>query len=149
MVILYHRLKLRMMRKMTTEIDVLVVEDESLLLGMYKGLFSTFTDYTLETATSFEEAVALLETYSFKVGVIDLMISGKKNGIELGSYISTNYPDMVLFAMTGLSAVFDSFDPAVAGFETCFSKPTEFDDLFKAISKAIGRDNNYPPSKIK
>lgn len=132
---------------MTTDIDVLIVEDEQLLLGVYKGLFSAFTDYSLMTATSCEEVKVLLESYTFKVGVIDLMISGEHNGIELGSFLHKQYPDMVLYAMTGLANVFDDFNPAIAGFAACFSKPTGFRDLFRAIPGAVGRGNSYPANK--
>lgn len=129
---------------MTKTIDVLIVEDEDALLAMYRGLFSTFTDYSYKAVSSGEEALLLLETYKFKAGIIDIKLAGDTNGVELGVILHKKYPDMVLYAMTGLYSVFDGFDPAIAGFTACFNKPLGFAKLFKALSDTLERGNTYP-----
>jgi len=129
---------------MTTLIDVIIVEDEELLLGVYKGLLSTFTDYSFLVTDSGENLEILLQDYSFKVAIIDLMLENSIfNGIEIADLLRKKCPGIVLYAMTGLYCVFDDFDPSVAGFEACFSKPLEFEALFNAIAKTLGKDNYY------
>ena len=133
---------------MTKLIDVLIVEDEALLLGVYKGLFSTFTDYSFLITASGEEVEILLQDYSFKVAIVDLILENSiYNGIEVAGLLRKKCPDIVLYAMTGLYCVFDDFDPAVAGFETCFNKPSEFKALFTTIAKTLGKGNNYSEKK--
>lgn len=129
---------------MTKLVDILIVEDEPALLQMYSGLFSTFTDYSYIAVASGEEALMLLDDTEFKVGVIDIRLENSINGVELGVLLHERYPNMVLYAMTGLYAVFEGFDPAIAGFEACFSKPFGFKKLFKALAKTLEKDNRYP-----
>ena len=129
---------------MTKLVDILIVEDELALLQMYDGLFSTFTDYSYVAVSSGEAALALLDTTEFKVGIIDIKLENSINGIELGVLLHERCPNMVLYAMTGLYAVFDGFDPAIAGFKACFSKPFGFKKLFRVLAKTLERDNSYP-----
>ncbi len=122
---------------MTTLIDILIVEDDSLVLSMYNAAFSAFTNYSFIMAATGEEVEALLSTYSFRLGIIDIRLAGSVSGVDVGVLLHNKCPDMVLFAMTGLSCIFDNFDPAIAGFTTCFSKPIEFKNLLIAIRQVL------------
>lgn len=123
---------------MTILTDILIVEDDVLVLQMYRAIFSTFTNYSYVIAISGEEVDNLLATHKFKVGIIDIRLAGPINGVDVSVVLHTKCPDMVLFAMTGWSCVFKDFDPSIAGFTACFSKPTEFKDLLDAVKSVLG-----------
>lgn len=123
---------------MTTLIDILIVEDDETVLRMYSAAFSTFTNYSYITVQTGEEVEKLLDTHSFRLGIIDIRLAGPVNGVDVSVLLHTKCPDMILFAMTGWSCIFDNFDPSIAGFTACFAKPAEFKDLLDAVKDVLG-----------
>lgn len=123
---------------MTTLTDILIVEDDTSVLAMYMASFSAFTKYSFLTAASGEEVEALLKDYVFKLGIIDIKLPGKMTGVDIGIMLKQHQPSMILYAMTGLAYIFTDFDPALAGFKKCFSKPSEFGLLLDSIKSELG-----------
>ena len=122
---------------MTTLTDILIVEDDRTVLNMYDAVFSAFTNYTYITVTTGEEVEALLITHSFRLGIIDIRLTGPVNGVDVGVLLKDKCPDMILFAMTGYSTIFDDYSPEIAGFTACFSKPMGFRELLNAVKAVL------------
>lgn len=107
-------------------IDILMVEDEKAILELYKALFQ-FHPYSVKFASTGEEVLDLIKTYKFRVCVLDIHLhSNNVNGVDLCILLKDTGKAEKVFAMTGLSNVFDDFDPSIAGFDQVFYKPDQF-----------------------
>ncbi len=117
--------------------DILIVEDDVDVVKMYEAMFKSFTEYSTVTAMSGEKVLKLLDTYKFRLGIIDIRLSGEENGVDVALVLKEKCPDMVLFAVTGLFTIFDQYDPSLAGFSEYFRKPTEFSNLISKVKEVL------------
>ena len=104
-----------------SEKTILVVDDETSILNMFKLAFSK-KGFSVKTAASAEEALSLLETEKIHVMFLDLNLP-EMNGIELCRTIKKQMPTAILYALTGYASLFELSDCRDAGFDDYFKKP--------------------------
>ncbi len=119
------------------EKKVLVVDDQPAIRDMLKEAFGR-AGYTVLSAASGEEALALLDKETVPVMFLDLKMPGM-TGIELCLRIRENHPSSSIYAMTGYASMFDLAKCREAGFDDCFLKPFDLATLLKAAHEAFKR----------
>jgi len=119
------------------ENKILVVDDEAAVRDMLGQAFGD-AGYTVLSAASGEEALALLDKETVPVMFLDLKIPGM-TGIELCRRIRENHPVSCIYAVTGYASLFDLAKCREAGFDDCFIKPVDLMTLFEAAQEAFKR----------
>ncbi len=118
-----------------SEKTILVVDDETSILNMFKLAFSK-KGFSVKTAASAEEALSLLETEKIHVMFLDLNLP-EMNGIELCRAIKKQMPTAILYALTGYASLFELSDCRDAGFDDYFKKPVSMASLMAAAQAAF------------
>ncbi len=114
-----------------TQKKILIVDDEVIILESFQLFFETM-GYRACTAASAEQALAVLESESFPVILIDLSMP-IMNGFQLCHEIHNRNIPARLIAITGQTLQFESPDYCNAGFDACFSKPVSLPLLLDKI----------------
>lgn len=70
--------------------NVLIVEDEILIANLIKSYIEPHGYKCVGIAIDYNQAIQLLKTKSVDVGVLDISISGSKNGIDIANYINSH-----------------------------------------------------------
>lgn len=117
------------------EKKLLVVDDETAILNLLRQTFKK-EGYTVFTAESAEEALALLEDEPISVMFFDLNMSGM-NGIELCRAVKKQKPMSVIYAITGYASLFELSECREAGFEDYFKKPIKISTLHEKAASAF------------
>ncbi len=117
------------------EKKILVVDDEQQIRDMYSQAFSR-AGYTVQTADSAEEALAILEHERYWVMFLDLNLPGM-NGVDLCRQIRKDWSIAICYAVTGYASLFELSDCREAGFEDYFTKPTSLAELLDAADHAF------------
>jgi CheY-like chemotaxis protein len=115
--------------------ELLVVDDDTMILHMFKEAFSR-AGYAVHTAGSAEEALDILKQHCFHVMFLDLKLPGM-NGIELCRRIKKETPGAMTFAVTAYASIFELSDCFEAGFDDYFTKPVHLETLFQATQNAF------------
>lgn len=119
---------------------ILLVDDETLvLMALKRALFEE--DVEIVTATSGEQALALMQEKSFKVVISDERMPGM-HGSELLAQIRELYPASIRMMLTG-HATLEAAMHAVndGGIYRFFSKPWNDQELIFSIRSAIEKFN--------
>ncbi|PUZ27922.1 two-component system response regulator [Chitinophaga parva] len=115
-------------------IHILYIDDEVNNLNAFKASFRRI--YTVQTATSAEEAEKLLESNTFHIIISDQRMP-KMTGIEFFESILERYPEPIRVLLTGyadINAVIDAINKGQV--YKYFSKPWNEDELKHNIEKA-------------
>ncbi len=119
--------------------QVLIVDDDqSWLTLVSKELESYAASFTIRTATSAENALALLRRAHIMLVISDLRMPGM-DGFELLSQILEHFPDIPVIIVTGYDRPKTKdvvFRSGAAGYLT---KPFETDKLAREISKMLNK----------
>lgn len=81
-------------------IKVLVVEDEVLIAETIKLYLEERGHIFLENATSYEEAVEMIDKFQPDIILLDIRLYGEKSGIDLAKYLSLNKPKLPYVFLT-------------------------------------------------
>jgi CheY-like chemotaxis protein len=114
---------------------VMVVDDESQVLNMYTKAF-TKAGYAVQSATSAEQAIAMLPKKPCMVFFLDLHMPDI-DGLELCRRIRKQWPMSICFAVTGFASLYELTDCREAGFEDLFIKPLSVSVLIEAAQRAF------------
>ena len=114
---------------------ILVVDDEEQILELYSDFF-THAGYSVLTAGSAEEALAVMQKSPTMVMFLDLNLPGM-NGVELCREIRKRWPMAIPHAVTGFASLFELTDCRDAGFEDYFTKPASLKELAGAAETAF------------
>lgn len=117
------------------EREILVVDDERMIRSMLEKAFSR-KGYTVSSAESAEDALAILKEKPIKVLFLDLKLPGM-NGLDLCSTARKQDPMIIAYAVSGYASLFELSDCRAAGFEDYFTKPVNLKTLFKAAADAF------------
>ena len=117
------------------EKKILVVDDEQAIQTLLKQMF-TRSGYEVETASSGEDALAVLEETKIHVMFFDLNLPGL-DGIDLCRKVKKQIPTAIIYAITGYASLFELAECREAGFEDYFKKPCNIDMLLKAGQSAF------------
>ena len=123
------------------EKKILVIDDEESIRNLIKKAFSE-KDYVVHTAENAEEALEILKNEEFKVMFFDLNLPGM-SGLDLCKKIRKKFPKASIFAVTGYASLFELADCRKAGFDDYFTKPIDFERLFKATEYAFEKIQSW------
>jgi len=114
---------------------LLIVEDEPTVRHLFKEQFEK-EGYSVITAESAEEALAILKTRRILVLFLDLKLPGM-DGVQLCREIKKIQPISIAYAVTGYASLFQLTDCIESGFSDYFIKPVKTRVLYKAARDAF------------
>jgi len=122
---------------MTEEINILVVDDESLMRNLiYKILGQQ--DYKVKLAASVEEALEALSQKEFQLVISDIKMP-ERNGLELLQRVKQDYPRTGVVMMTAYADTYRAREVLLSGAEEYITKPFKSRELNSAVEKAYWR----------
>ncbi|NLN93411.1 MAG: sigma-54-dependent Fis family transcriptional regulator [Candidatus Hydrogenedens sp.] len=122
---------------MSGQMRVLVVDDDQ---GQ-RDLLCSFLKKKkrlVETASSGEEALALLQKKAFSLLVSDIRMPGM-SGLTLLEELRKNFPLMPVLLVTAYPDVRDAVEAMRGGAVDYLEKPIDLDELHEAVNRALGR----------
>ncbi len=118
------------------QISVLLVDDEALWLESLSEDLEGFGFAIAGTASTFDEALAVMSTVPFDIALVDINIQGQESGIELGKRLYTRYKKPYLF-VTG-NADRQVVERAIAAQPSGYLvKPSHPASLYASIHAAV------------
>ncbi len=120
---------------MTMNDPILVVDDEAVLrnnLARYLRL----QGYEVETAGSGEEALAALESTTFRLVLTDLRMPGM-DGLALIRHLQTEHPDALTVLMTAYASVESAVEALRVGASDYLLKPIALDALGRKVADLL------------
>ena len=129
---------------------VLVVDDEADIRDMLEKAFGK-AGYSVRSAASGEEALAILDHEDISVMFIDLGLE-TMTGFELCERIRLDQPDAFIYALTGHADLFEKDEITEAGFNDCIAKPFSIETLYQVAEEAFEKIDqiakNHTPNKV-
>lgn len=115
---------------------ILVVDDEQPILDLLQSVFA-ISDYEVICAGSAEEALRMLKkTKDIYVFFLDIKLPGM-SGIRLFKELKRDIPEGFYFAMTGYISEYDKSNSKEVGFDACFFKPFNIEQLLQSTKDAF------------
>ena len=118
----------------TLDASVLLVDDEEQFLRVLSERL-TNRGLHVDSVTSGEEAVALVDDKNFDAVVIDLAMPGI-DGIETTKKIKEKKPDLEIIILTGHATVKAGIEAMKLGAEDFLEKPVDLNVLLERINEA-------------
>lgn len=118
-------------------LKILVVDDDPLVLKLYRRIFSGL-DYAVTYTDCFAAAAALIVTENFGLLVTDLQL-GDGLGTELAQMFHARFPGTRCLLVTGanLEAKNDLDFSCISG---CLRKPIDIEKFLAAVAEIPGRE---------
>lgn len=115
---------------------ILVVDDEAIV----RTIFSSFLEdkYPCDTASSSDEALALLAKTTYALVMSDIQMPGR-NGVELLREIRSRYPDTAVIMVSGIDRPQRIRDALHQGAVDYLTKPCDMDVLGFSVDRALER----------
>jgi two-component system cell cycle response regulator CpdR len=124
--------------------DILVVDDDSLLLGVIKRILER-EGFAAHCVESGEEAIAQIKERTFSLMITDFNMPGL-NGLELARKGLEIAPQMPIIMNTGrISPIIIRLAKEI-GIAKVLAKPFQLAELLKTISDAIGTRREWAAS---
>jgi len=114
---------------------ILVVDDEKGLCEVLRDLLE-LEGYEVECCEDRDSAQDALARGSFQVALVDVFLSDKPLGLELGRWIQSNRPEMGLVFITGYADAEDERAGRLDAAYTCIRKPFMLDDIVRVVAMA-------------
>lgn len=115
---------------------ILVVDDEAIIRTIYSSFLEE--KYTCDTASSCNEALALLAKNTYALVMSDIQMPGR-NGVELLREIRYRYPDTAVIMVSGIDRPQRIRDALHIGAVDYLTKPCELDVLGFSVDRALER----------
>jgi len=114
---------------------VLIVEDEPDLMDVASALYISM-GYQVLTASSGQEALALLQSRDIDILFTDVIMPHGMNGVELAAYTRKHYPDMKIILASGYPLPALKLEHANLSDFAFVNKPYRLSDLARALRSA-------------
>ena len=114
---------------------ILIVDDDSAFCGILR-LVLTDVGYTVVLASSGREAQEHLTAQNFDLVLTDLVMDDI-SGIHLLQYIKENYPETIVFMVTGFASINSAVEAMRIGAYDYLTKPSNNDELMIKIRRAV------------
>lgn len=114
---------------------ILVVDDDKFILELIVFMLEP-EGFEIETCSSVDEAVALLDEQKFDLVITDIVMP-EKDGTKLAHYVNSLKPPIPVLAMTGglENAVEDYVHLADMFADETMAKPLKKDELLDAVKR--------------
>ena len=118
------------------DLEILIVEDNLVVVDSVVRMLSKLGYDKVECVTDYNAAVKILSLKKTHLVLIDILLSGKETGIELGGYIreNRNIPFIFITSNSDRHTVAEAKKVTPNGY---LVKPFEKEDLFTAIEIAL------------
>ncbi|MCC8424647.1 response regulator [Mucilaginibacter sp. UR6-11] len=92
------------------KLNIYIVEDSPIIAAALKQLIIKLGHTVAGVSESYEDAVEHLSKAAIDMVITDIMLSGKKNGIDLGAYVKEhlNVPVIYQSSITDTGIVYDA-----------------------------------------
>ena len=117
--------------------NILVIDDEEPILDSLR-LNLAHTGYTISTAKSGEEGIALFDSGDFDLVLCDLQLPDT-SGTEVLKRLKEKRPSLEVIIISGYGSVANAVEATKAGAFHFVEKPFEFDALHVLIERALER----------
>ncbi len=125
---------------------ILIVDDESALLGLYSKLFGKH--YAIETAQNADAALAYLREKRPDLLLTDYQMPPGKNGLLLVKEAKVLHPDLTCIIASGTWGDEQSIDDALAaGAVETIQKPFSLSAVRTVIAKYVAPVIDSPPQQ--
>ena len=115
---------------------VLIVEDEPDLMDVASALYISM-GYEVLTASSGQEALALLERRDIDILFTDVIMPHGMNGVELAAYTREHYPNVKIILASGYPLPALKLQHANLNDFAFVNKPYRLSDLARALRSAV------------
>ena len=112
---------------------ILLADDEDIFRNRLTKAFAR-RDYTVFTAESFDEAMAVIREHRPELAVVDLKMPGK-SGLELIAAAKRIMPEMKIVVLTGYGSIATAIEATKLGATYYLPKPADVDDIIKAFER--------------
>jgi len=117
--------------------QILVVDDEASIRYTFAKTLER-AGYTVQTASSAEEALALLEETEFDVVLSDIRMTGN-SGIELLAQVREKYPDTSVILITAYKSFESAVDSLRLGALDYIVKPSSNREILDSVGRGVER----------
>lgn len=117
---------------------VLIVEDEEIIQNVIEA-YAKASGYQVSVVDSFDMAIQALNSETFDIAILDIMLVGDKTGLDILSYIRENkieLPVIMLSALSDEKTQIEAFDGLADDYVT---KPFSPKLLMKRVEVVIRR----------
>ncbi len=118
--------------------SLLIVDDEQDMLRLLRRSLKSELDCKVQTASSGEKALQLLDTGIFDLVLADIKMPGM-NGLELLESIKKETPNLTVVMMTAFGHIEMAVEAMKRGAYDFITKPFELDSLVLRLEKALER----------
>lgn len=126
--------------------DILLVEDDADLREMVQAILIKM-NYSIVTASSFDEALKMLLTYRFGLVISDINL-GSSSGLDILTWIKQNTPAIRVVLMTGYLEDTDIHDALELGVFGFLAKPISKKEIQKVVKNALSNAKEDKISEI-
>lgn len=116
---------------------ILLVDDEINMKTTLEPIIEA-EGYTLDFATSAEDAIQKLQSHKYLIVITDHRLTGM-SGFELVDYVKRNFNELPIVMITAYASARHAVEAIQAGAMDYLSKPFEPEELIHVISKAADR----------
>jgi two-component system, OmpR family, copper resistance phosphate regulon response regulator CusR len=128
-------------------VRVLVVEDEQKIAQfLRKGL--TEKGYSVETAGDADSALQRLEAEPFDLLILDLLLPGSRDGLELCREVRARGIASKILMLTARDTVENKIEGLDAGADDYLVKPFSFRELLARLRALLRRTEATPPGPL-
>ena len=122
---------------MSAERDLLIIEDDA---AFARTLVRSFErrGYRVRHATSYDEAVQLLQSYAPGFAVVDLKLAGTQSGLACVQLLHAHDAAMSIVVLTGFASIGTAVDAIKLGARQYLAKPANSDDIEAAFGQLDG-----------
>lgn len=132
--------------KLAQKSHVLIVDDDVRILDLVTRYLMK-QDFVVVCAENADEALRILEIFSFDIAVLDVMMPGQ-NGLELTKILRNSHPDFPIILLTALGEVDDRLAGFEAGADDYLPKPFEPKELVMRLDAIIRRTRKITVSEV-
>jgi DNA-binding response OmpR family regulator len=108
----------------STSERILIVDDQKSIIFALKTYF-TRAGHTVDTASSYQEAIALLSTTQYAIAILDVELGGGSatDGLAIATFIRTHAPATFVMILTALDTAETEKRATQAGVHSLLQKP--------------------------
>lgn len=133
---------------MNTSIKIGIVEDELLIAEKIKTILANIGYAVCEPVTNFDDAIDMIHAEKPDMLLLDIIIDGKKDGVDIAAYVNEKYGLPFIFLTANSDAYTIQRTKTVKPY-AYLVKPFTKDELYTSIEIAFNNYSNFKNAAIK